>query len=1060
MIIHKTKDLIIIPRLLSLVLLTLLYNSHYLFSQNYKFKHLDTGDGLCHNFIYTIDQDKNGFIWLGTGEGLCKYNGFSFTTEESVDTLIKDVVSASYTDKLANLWFGFNDGTVVKYDGKIFSFYQLGEQVTSAVMGIAQASTAGMIIATQNDGLFLIKGDGSVNAVKGFEGQFITAIHANENYLLLGTQDGLMVYQTSSDENFEKINEIEELVYLTIQEIYELADNNLLIGTEDAGMYYIQNYTKKNYNIQTVGEGTALDGKKIQHIFLDSKNDLWVSTHYGGIIRFQEFKNGKYSKLDAIDEKNGLTSNYIEQVYEDREGNLWIATYGKGLSILVNSSFTFYSFEGTAFGNNILSVVVDDSVTWLGGESFLMYFVDGKSNEPVIINEKQGLPGVAITSLMDDSDKIWIGTASEGIYYYDKNTRRVNSFFESGNSLGNSINNLAKDKNFIYAATKDGIYSLDKTTREQFHYNTMIGLPHNDIEYVYLDNDNRLLFATRSDGIYEINEVGEVVEYFSVGDYELEFNSIAQDHKGRFWVSTFGQGVFHVTEDTIINFTEREGLKSNYCYAVVSSDNQYLWVGHSQGLTRINTDNYTFKIYDADQGFTGGCNLNAFYKSDDRYIHFGTEEGLIRYNIKADVKRKVAPLTNITAVLISDTPYDFSQSIVLPYKSYKLRVEFIGLNFSDPKSVKYQYMLEGYDLEWSDLTGQPYVIYPRLDDGEYIFKVRAYNSDGLVQEVPAEFRFKIKKPFWKTIWFILLSALIIILVVVFIIKFREKKQKQIQDYLEKRLDERTREVVIQKEEIEIKNRDITDSINYAQRIQASILPPVQKLQSNFVGSFVFYQPRDIVSGDFYWFDKLDNNKFIIVCADSTGHGVPGAFMSMIGTTLIKDICMRSDVNSPSQILEKLDEELRGTLNQNIEASSEQSNDGMDIIVAEIDTKSYYLRYASAMRPMIVYRNGEQIYIKGSRSSVGGHYNKDEKEFRDEGIQLGKGDLIYMFSDGYPDQFGGPVGKKFKMVRLKNLLRDIYKKTMEEQYEYVKSTFNLWKEEMDQVDDVLFMGIKL
>ncbi|MCG8702132.1 MAG: SpoIIE family protein phosphatase, partial [Bacteroidales bacterium] len=157
-------------------------------------------------------------------------------------------------------------------------------------------------------------------------------------------------------------------------------------------------------------------------------------------------------------------------------------------------------------------------------------------------------------------------------------------------------------------------------------------------------------------------------------------------------------------------------------------------------------------------------------------------------------------------------------------------------------------------------------------------------------------------------------------------------------------------------------------------------------------------------------------------------------------------------------------ELRITLNQDApefdEENEKQSNDGMDIIVCEIDVHNYYLRYASAMRPMIVYRNEELIYLKGSRSSVGGHYEKEVKDFKDEGIQLSKGDLIYMFSDGYPDQFGGPAKKKFKMVRLKNLLKDIHKKPMEEQYEYVKSTFNLWKEDLEQVDDVLFMGVKI
>ena len=181
-------------------------------------------------------------------------------------------------------------------------------------------------------------------------------------------------------------------------------------------------------------------------------------------------------------------------------------------------------------------------------------------------------------------------------------------------------------------------------------------------------------------------------------------------------------------------------------------------------------------------------------------------------------------------------------------------------------------------------------------------------------------------------------------------------------------------------------------------------------------------------------------------------------MSMIGTTLIKDICMRDEAKTPSEILTRLDYELRNTLNQNLDA--EKSNDGMDIIVCEINTQTNYLRYASAMRPMIIYKDNELVYVKGSRSSVGGHYDKEDKEFLDEGLQLSKGDIIYMFSDGYPDQFGGPMGKKFKMVRLKNLLKDIYQKPMEEQYNYVKSTFNLWKESHEQVDDVLFMGIKL
>ena len=511
--------------------------------------------------------------------------------------------------------------------------------------------------------------------------------------------------------------------------------------------------------------------------------------------------------------------------------------------------------------------------------------------------------------------------------------------------------------------------------------------------------------------------------------------------------------------DSVINITVKEGLKSNYCYSIISDDSLYVWIGHRLGLSRVNINTLKVTVFDSDNGINGDFNQNAaiLQKNKDE-LYFGATNGLVSYDVKEGFKEKTEPKTNILHVFISDKEYDFRKPIVLPYSAYKLRIEYIGLNYADPEAVSYQYKLEGYDLDWSEITTSRVALYPRVEDGEYTFLLKAINSDGVVTKIPVSISIRVKLPVWKTWWFISILSIIIILLVIIIIKYRERKQKQIQEYLEERLDERTREVVEQKEEIEIKNRDITDSINYAQRIQSSILPPIKRLQQYFSGSFIFYQPRDIVSGDFYWFDKMNENKFVIVCADSTGHGVPGAFMSMIGTTLIKDVCVRNDIDAPSKILFNLDKELRSTLNQNMEA--EQSNDGMDIIVCEIDIRSSYLRYASAMRPMIIYRGGEQIYIKGSRNSVGGQYDKDEKIFKDEGIQLDKGDLIYMFSDGYPDQFGGSVGKKFKMVRLKNLIEDIHQKPMEEQYEYVKSTFNLWREDFEQVDDVLFMGIKI
>jgi ligand-binding sensor domain-containing protein/serine phosphatase RsbU (regulator of sigma subunit) len=1010
--------------------------------------------------VYNIIQDNNGFIWIGTGEGLCRYDGMDFAASAEFDSLPVDIVNVSYADSLGKLWFGFNNGEVWSYDGNYFTPYLPGSEVAMSITGITQSYEHGIIVATQNRGLFSFDERGKLHPFHpGFSNYIISTIHIQGTNLLIGAQEGLFIYDLTNSEDSIPLS-VEDLSYIKIQTIKNAYnDNSFWIGTEDAGLYLLT-LSADTLQLTSVGKGLGLSYEKIQDVEFDSDSNLWVSTFSSGLLKvlLDPVNRGSALSVDRYGKKNGFPTDFVKCVFKDREKNLWIGTYGEGFAVQTNQPFEFMHFDDTGHGKNILSLAKNNELLWLGGESGIMQ-LNKSTGETTLINNST-LPNDKVTSLYYRDGILWVGTGNNGVLKRDKGSGRFTTFHRESNSISNSVNYITGDADNIYIATKNGIFIENMVTGKKYHYNTLNGLPHNDVEHLFLDSENRLLFATRTNGIYEINEKGEVEEFFTVGKYELDFNCITQDVNGNIWVGTYGQGIFIIMPDSVVNLTVKDGIKSNYCYSIISADSNYIWSGHRIGLTRINIHSLVPTVYDSDNGIKGDCNQNACIIDNDRILYFGTSDGLISYDIREGRKEHIDPQTNMLKVIISDKEYDFREPIVLPYSAYKLRIEFIGLLYSDPEAVTYQYKLEGYDLDWSEVTTDRSVVYPRIEDGEYTFLLKSYGTDGTTDVTPVSFTLRVKLPVWKTWWFITLLVIILILSVVVIIKYRERKQKQIQEYLEQRLDERTREVVEQKEEIEIKNRDITDSINYAQRIQSSILPPIKKLQQNFSGSFIFYQPRDIVSGDFYWFDKIGNNKFVIVCADSTGHGVPGAFMSMIGTTLIKDISIRAEVNSPSEILRFLDSELRSTLNQNIETSDDQSNDGMDIIVCEIDVKTNYMRYASAMRPMIVYRGGEQIYIKGSRSSVGGHYDKEDKIFKDEGIQLDKGDLIYMFSDGYPDQFGGPIGKKFKMVRLKNLLRDIHQKPMEEQYEYVKSTFNLWKEEYDQVDDVLFMGIKI
>ncbi len=310
--------------------------------------------------------------------------------------------------------------------------------------------------------------------------------------------------------------------------------------------------------------------------------------------------------------------------------------------------------------------------------------------------------------------------------------------------------------------------NLIRILNETGHFTTLNQLPHNSIACVFMDSHKRLLFATRTNGVYQLNEKDEPVNLFPVGESEIEFKSIAEDEEGSIWAATYGDGVYRFKNDSVYHITSNLGLKNDYCYSIVNGINHSMWTGHRVGISRINTENMRVTKYDMNTGITGDCNPNAVGKSTTGILYFGTTEGLVSYDPSKESKRKIPPFQNITRVLISDKAYDPDQqiAIVLPYKPYRLRIDYIGLNYRDPGSVRYQYKLEGHDLVWSDVTDATSAYYPRIEEGDYVFLLRSYNSDGLTNTDPVSVRIRIRPPFWKTWWFITLAVLTLIISVI------------------------------------------------------------------------------------------------------------------------------------------------------------------------------------------------------------------------------------------------------------------------------------------------------
>jgi ligand-binding sensor domain-containing protein/serine phosphatase RsbU (regulator of sigma subunit) len=1028
-------------------------------AQTISFKRFEVEQGLIHPSIYTINQDKQGFLWIGTGAGACRFDGIKFVkpTIAPSDSLTDAYTSCSFRSKEGVLWLGYDDGSIFTVENFKFTriFHKL--DFSSIITCISELSDGTILASSQSNGMIAIKEKKIIN-INLNESKLIYAIQEiDQNRLLVGCIDGLWIAHKSGSNSYTYVKKITEIPSSRINFIIPQKNvKGFWIGTNDNGLFQLSIYP--DISVKPFRPIPQIGNINTQWLLEDNFNNIWLCTFGNGVYKFEYDSSSKqYKSFINYNENNGLGDNYIKYAYQDHEGNIWFGTYSNGLSAILDEAFTFFKFKKEGLSNDILSIQYTNNGYWLGSRKVL-YFLKKNESEPQVFSSKNGLPADAITALsLSDNNTLWIGTDHSGIYRMDTKSNSIKKYFYSQNSVENKINQLKFAEGTLWAATNGGLFAFNINSGKQNKYSTDTELPHNKINDVFIDSRADVWIATKGLGLYSVKSQRQIkIE----GTSEIEFTAISEDLQGNLWATTYGDGLFGFLKDSIIHLTEKNGLKSDYGYSLLTDKEGNLWIGHRLSISKIQTSPVRAISYGTEIGILGDCNLHATSIDNIGNISFGTTDGIIIYNaISQKQQKKLPPIVNITAIKINDKDYDLDKPIVLPYGKYRVRIEFIGIHYRSPKSVKYQYKLEGWESEWSELSENNFAYYPRLEDGKYKFLIRAINEEGLSNEIPVEFDLTITPPLWKRWWFILLCGLTIIGSFILYLWYRDRKHKRFQEYLQKLLDERTQEVLQQKEEIEMKNRDITDSITYAQRIQNSILPSIKKLQDSFSGSFIFYQPRDIVSGDFYWFDNISDTKFVIVCGDSTGHGVPGALMSMIGTTLIKDICNRPDVIKPSDILNKLDEEIRSTLNQNFDYA--ESSDGMDLIACEIDLQTYQVTISSAMRPVILYKNGQQIYVTGSKSSIGGiMYINESKYFENKTYQLGRGDIIYMFSDGYPDQFGGPSGKKYKMVRLRNFLDDIYELPMEEQFYQIKNNFNLWKGQYEQIDDVLFMGIRL
>lgn len=1051
-----------IIRYFSLMILVLALPLNSLIAQTYFFEKYGVEQGLSSSKVYSVIQDRNDWIWLGTETGVSRFNGSKFENFSNRNGMAGGGVYSLAEDSLGRIWFGHLNGGLSVYENGKFNRIRFDSiTVNGDVSSIKQVGKEIWITTFGNGAIrFLLPESGDTvisgkqyTGKEGLGDQLSSSYFSRNNdfYIVVPNagvkkyNPGKDIFETYSPEGFPE--------YFAVIVLFEDSRGDFWYGTHNGGLYRRVGSTGE-MKIYDYRDGLAKNN--VTFITEDYKGNIWVGSWGGGITVFSG------EKMKIYNTSNGLEATSIHWILEDKEKNMIIADHYTGISIFKGEHFASWSDKSFIPDKSVYAIAEDETGSyWFGtNEGISVWDPSVKDFGRIqFYNETKNSIGNKIRFIKSDKQgTIWIGTDGTGMFRYDLKTKRFYYDTELNGAVYNYfgsriITALEIDKkNRLWIGNMDRLIMWDRAKSELMIFTQRNGLAGNWITALYCDDKNNIWIGSDAKpGLTKFVEATGKFEIIKIGE-EFVPKSITQTQDLKIWIGT-PSGLLGLQGDSVvIRLDDSNGLLSNNIKLLEPQGDRYLYIGTNSGLNRYNLADSSIASFTKRNGFTGiEASQNASFTDNKGNLWFGTANGITRLSPSLIPPFDTKPVVHLSSMEVNYNPRQMTENLKLNYKEKTVLFNYYSVNLVDPDAVMFKIMLKGYDRDWkhaSNLTQKDYSLSP----GHYVFRVKASNSYGYWNEVPVEYSFVIKPPFFQTIWFIITCLIIAAIGVISYIKIRERNLIREKKILGAKVEERTAEVVQKSMEIEEKNRDITASIRYAERIQRAMLPR----EDTFNETFVLFMPKDIVSGDFYWMFDNGDQQFIAAC-DCTGHGVPGAFMSIIGHNSLNKVVREYGITRPSEILDQLNTEVLKALMQRNE---EIINDGMDMALICFDKKKFVLEYAGAYNPVYVVRNGVLFTFKGDRFPIGMTAIGDKKNFSNHIIDIQPGDMIYLSSDGYADQFGTAESKKYKSGNVKKLLTTICDLPVKEQGEKLKKEILDWKGNLPQIDDIMFIGTRI
>lgn len=964
------------------------------------------------SFVRTIVEDHEGFLWIGTnGGGLNKFDRSTerfyhyLADHEDEHSISSNIVRTAYEDSFGELWIGTEGGGLDRYERDTEQFihyraeadnpYSLSHDV---VLAICEDRSGNLWIGTYGGGLNKFDRDSgrfcqyralTFNPYSLSNDRVLAICEDRYGYIWVGTDGGGLNRFDPETGRFEHYfhdpDNSASLSSSVVRSVYEDQFGVLWIGTEGGGLDKYDRKTGKFLNYQYESDNPeSLSNNIVHSIYEDRSGILWIGTDAGGVCKLNRSKVKFAIFQNDPSDSNSLNNSQVWCIFQDRkEPNiLWIGTRNGGLNKFDRESnkFTHYTHNpedpDSISGNFVRTIYQDRSGTlWIGTHySGLNRFdpVSGKftryQHDP---DNPDSLGNNRVYTILEDHEGVlWIGTRSGGLNRLDRESGKFERFLHDPEDPGSLSN--------------DFVYKL------------------------YQDESNRLWIGTFGGGLDKFNRATETFSHYQSDSGNLESISsdfvltIYQDLSGVLWIGTGGSGLnkFDPARGTFKHYLEKDGLVNNMVYGILEDERGNLWISTNRGISKFNPETEKFKTYDVRDGlqsdeFNGG----AFFGGVRKYCDEKRQEGVAEERVEmffggingfnaffpSEIKDNPhEPAVVITKLLLFNEQVPIGESdggrvileksitetdkIVLAHEQNYISLEFAALDFTIPEKNQYAYMLEGYDKDWIyTYSGMRFTSYKRLPPGEYKFRVRASNNDGVWNDAGASLTIIIIPPFWETWWFQTIGLLAVITVIAVIYSVSTK---------------RIRERNIRKERA-------AREMEIARDIQRSMLPSSPPALEGAEVALTTVSAKH-VEGDFYTFFEYGPRRLGLVVGDIVGKGVPGALTMAATVSSLRVIIPRSDTVTDTM----------SWLNNHLVENTVKRSFAA-VLFAVIDLEDMTMRWCNAglPEPVLLSPGKEPRFLEMPRYSLPPGVSIRSR-YIEETAPLNSGDKLVFLTDGF------------------------------------------------------------